>query len=116
MYVMLVEKGFSLAKDALWVFCVCFVAYKLFAMLSDVAHAREGTVWALAALVEKLSIDRILLGVGNVIFGVGWCCSRSRNKRLTKKLGEFRHALESGDLVHTRSGLDQFGRLMEDTE
>lgn len=116
LHAMLIGRGFSFAKEALWVFCVCFVANGLFSMLSDVAHAREGTVWAMAALVEKLSIDRILLIAGNFLFGAGWCRSRARNKRLTRKLGEFRHAIESGDLVCTRSGLDKFGKLMEDTQ
>ena len=114
--VVLVEQGFSLAKVAIWVFCVCFVAHGLFSMLSDVAHAKEGTVYALAALVEKLSVDRILMAAGNVVFCAAWQRSRLRNKRLTKKLGEFRHAVESGDLVCTRSGLDKFGKLMEDTQ
>ena len=113
--VALVEKSYSLAKNAMWAFCVCFLFAKLCSMLSDVAHAREGTVYALVALVEKLSLDRILLVAGNVLCGVGWRVARSRNRRLTKKLGEFRHALESGDLVRARSGLDQYGRLVEDT-
>ncbi len=111
LHVKIVEVFATLVKNGLWVFAVCYVGSKFFDMLSDISHADEGSVSALAAVVEKFSVDRIVLGIANIITGAGWYLSRSRNKRLTKQLGEKRHKREKNDPVNDRSGLDEYGQM-----
>ena len=107
----LIEELASIIKLALWVFCLCYLGFWFFRMLAEVAQAKEGAIRAIAVVVEKFSLDRIILIFTNVITGLGWGRSRSRNKHLTKKIGELRHKLEENDSVNDRSGLDKYGRI-----
>ena len=100
-----------LLKTLLWVFCVCYLGREFFQMLTNVASANEGSISALAKVVEKFSFDRIVMLILNAVTGAGWYLSRSRNKRLTEPFGEGRHAIEHNDKVNDRSGLDKYGRL-----
>ena len=109
--VKIVESVATLVKNLLWVFCVCYVGYWFFQMLVAVSQSDEGAVASLAKVVEKFSVDRIVLAIANAVTGVGWYRSRSRNKRLTKQLGEKRHEREANDPVNDRSGLDEYGQM-----
>lgn len=111
LHVKIAEEVATLVKTGLWVFAVCYVGYWFFQMLAAVSQSDEGSVAALAKVVEKFSVDRIVLILANAVTGVGWYRSRSRNKRLTKQLGEKRHAREANDPVNDRSGLDEYGQM-----
>lgn len=111
LHVKIVEELATLAKNGFWVFCVCYLGYWFFQMLASVSQSDEGSIAALAKVVEKFSLDRIVLCITNAVTGVGWYRSRSRNKRLTKQLGEKRHKREENDPVNDRSGLDEYGQM-----
>ena len=88
--------------------CVACI-YLIMHGLVDIVSYKPESVTALATVIEKLEISRLL---GYILAGgtsIGWAYERRGKKRAYKRLGEKRTKSEADDPYHPSSELDHDG-------
>lgn len=99
----------DLIKHFLTLAVIGILGWKIIEMMTVALQAKPDTVSAFAECLKEWRFMDVLLALVAILAGGSWYREHRRNNRLTRKNGELRHAKESADPVHTRSGLDEIG-------
>ena len=99
----------DLAKHLAVCIVIGVLGWHVITMFTAALQAKPETLSAFAECLKNWNLMDVLLALVATISGCGWFFEHKRNNRLVKKEGNLRHALESSDAVHTRSGLDETG-------
>lgn len=91
-------------------------AYFLYKSVECVATGVAGIADRLADALKAVCLRDFIYWTAIILLSVGNVFRRTRNRRLTKLVGDQRHEIEKAESANTRSGLDPHGEAAEDKE
>lgn len=107
------ERKFVAVCDLIKSLLVCVVisilGWHTITMFTAALQAKPETLTAFADCLKSWNLMEVLLTLVSIITGCGWYFEHKRNNHLVEKEGFLRREKESGDPIHTRSGLNATG-------